>query len=127
MTEDRDDDAVAATDTNTGIASDVADRDQVVEVPQASATDRAVFGDEQAESYRARWTRIQARFVDDPRQAVQDADELVSAVIDELETTFRTRRESLEASLQRGDDASTEDLRLTLQGYRSFFGRLLDA
>jgi hypothetical protein len=86
-----------------------------------------LFQEAETSSYRARWDDIQARFVDDPRHAVQEADELVSTVIGELETSFRTRREALESGWQRGDDVSTEDLRLALQGYRSFFGRLLGA
>jgi hypothetical protein len=84
-----------------------------------------LFLDDQRSSYRGRWDEIQTRFVDDPRQAVQDADGLVNTVVSDLESSFRTRREALEAGWQRGDDVSTEDLRLALQGYRSFFGRLL--
>jgi hypothetical protein len=84
-----------------------------------------LFLDDQRSAYRGRWDEIQTRFVDDPRQAVQDADGLVNTVVSDLESSFRTRREALEAGWQRGDDVSTEDLRLALQGYRSFFGRLL--
>ena len=84
-----------------------------------------LFHDDQRTSYRVRWDEIQTRFVDDPRQAVQDADGLVNDVVSDLESSFRTRRGALEAGWQRGNDVSTEDLRLALQGYRSFFGRLL--
>ena len=63
--------------------------------------------------------------MDDPRGAVREADELVSTVIGELESSFHSRRDSLEAGWQQGDDTSTEGLRLALQAYRSFFGRLL--
>ena len=58
--------------------------------------------------------------------AVREADELVSTVIGELESSFHSRRDSLEAGWQEGDDTSTEGLRLALQAYRSFFGRLLN-
>lgn len=84
-----------------------------------------LFQDDQRASYRERWDGIQARFVDDPKGAVNEADELVNAVVTDLEKSFETRRQALEVEWQRGDDVSTEDLRVSLQGYRSFFGRLL--
>ena len=92
-----------------------------------SALEAPLFREDQTSAYRGRWDEIQARFVDDPRRAVQDADDLVRTVIGELQASFSARREVLEAGWQRGGDVSTEDLRLALQGYRSFFGRLLGA
>jgi hypothetical protein len=77
--------------------------------------------------YRDRWEQIQARFVDDPRGSVQQADTLVIEVVQELQTTFGSERETLEAQWQRGDDVQTEDLRVAFQRYRSFFDRLLSA
>lgn len=77
--------------------------------------------------YRSRWEEIQARFVDDPRSSVEQADALVNEVIHELETSFGSERETLEAQWQRGEDVQTEDLRVVLRRYRSFFGRLLSA
>jgi hypothetical protein len=87
----------------------------------------SLFSDERRSSYRARWDEVQSRFVDDPRSAVKEADELVATVVGDLEDSFREHRETLEAGWQRGEETSTEDLRMTLQGYRSFFGRLLGA
>jgi hypothetical protein len=86
-----------------------------------------LFPEDRASSYRESWDEIQARFVDDPRRAVEDADGLVTSVIGELESSFRDRRDKLERSWQAGADSSTEHLRLALQSYRTFFGRLLGA
>ena len=77
--------------------------------------------------YRERWEDIQSRFVDDPRSSVEQADTLVIEVVQDLQTTFGSERSSLEAQWQRGDDVQTEDLRVALQRYRTFFDRLLSA
>jgi hypothetical protein len=90
-------------------------------------------GDEQRErlvpadhaaSYASRWDAVKGAFVDEPRQAVAQADALVGEVLDELETLFREQRRQIEQGLD-NDEASTEDLRLALRRYRSFFDRLL--
>ena len=80
--------------------------------------------DEEAEIVR-RWETIQAGFVDEPRKAVQDADNLVAGLMRRLAETFSETRGDLEAQWGRGNQVSTEDLRVTLQRYRAFFGRLL--
>jgi hypothetical protein len=82
---------------------------------------------DRSESFRRRWAVIQAEFVDRPRESVEQADRLVLEVVDELQTSFTTARERLESQWSGGDEASTEDLRLALQRYRSFFDRLLAA
>lgn len=101
------------------------DREDVLELPESGTEAGPLFAEEESARYRSRWDEIQARFVDDPRGAVGEADELVSTVIGELESSFHARRDSLEAGWQQGDETSTESLRLALQAYRSFFGRLL--
>ena len=78
-----------------------------------------------SEELQARWEQIQVRFVDEPRGAVEDADALVAAVMKRLAEGFAQERERLEAQWGRGEDISTEDLRVALQRYRSFFQRLL--
>ncbi len=75
---------------------------------------------------RSRWDRVQTGFVDEPRKAVQEADELVAQAIKRLAETFANERNTLESQWDRGDNVSTEDLRLALQKYRSFFQRLLN-
>ena len=71
------------------------------------------------------WRDIQADFVDHPRQAMADADKLVAGLMQQLARTFADERAQLEGQWSRGDDVSTEDLRLSLQRYRAFFERLL--
>jgi hypothetical protein len=77
--------------------------------------------------YQRRWEEIQVRFVDEPRGSVEQADQLVANVIAQLADTFARERGSLEQQWDRGDEVSTEDLRVALQRYRSFFTRLLAA
>jgi hypothetical protein len=94
---------------------------------QATAEDTrtALFTDDDASDYQARWQEIQADFVDDPREAVEQADTLVAELMQRLAETFARERAGLEGQWDRGDEVSTEDLRIALQRYRSFFGRLL--
>lgn len=78
-----------------------------------------------AQDFRSRWERIQTAFVDDPRTAVQQADELVASAMKRLAESFAQQREGLEHQWSRGGDVSTEELRLALRKYRAFFQRLL--
>ena len=83
----------------------------------------ALFATDSAEQFRARWDAVQSSFVDDPKQSVKQADELVSEVISSLSATFSNERARFEADLS--ERASTENLRVALRRYRSFFQRLL--
>lgn len=78
-------------------------------------------------TFQRRWEEIQTGFVDEPRRAVEQADELVAQVMQRLAEGFAAERESLEQQWGRGEDISTEDLRVALQRYRAFFQRLLSA
>jgi len=78
-----------------------------------------------SDDFQTRWEAIQVRFVDEPRGAVEDADALVANVMQRLAEGFAQERERLEGQWGRGEDISTEDLRVALQRYRSFFQRLL--
>jgi hypothetical protein len=82
---------------------------------------------EMSDDFRVRWENIQTQFVDEPRGAVQDADKLVATVMQKLAEGFAQERERLEAHWDQGEDISTEDLRVALRRYRSFFQRLLSA
>jgi hypothetical protein len=82
---------------------------------------------ETANEHREHWTDIQVRFVDDPRDAVEQADELVAEVMQTVASRFAEQRKSLENQWQGGGEASSEDLRQALLQYRSFFERLLAA
>jgi uncharacterized protein YktB (UPF0637 family) len=79
------------------------------------------------EQLRERWQTIQAAFVDEPQDAVQQADALVNDVIKRLTKTFEQTKDSLETQLGEAEEVSTEDLRVGLQRYRTFFERLLQA
>jgi len=93
----------------------------------AQEEDPALLDREDAGPFRARWQEVQVRFVDQPRDSVQRADELVAEVMQSLAETFSDERSALESRWSSGNDASTEDLRIALQRYRSFFNRLLSA
>ncbi len=84
-----------------------------------------LFESSETETFRARWNAIQTQFVDEPRRSVEQADELVAATMKRLAEIFAGEREKLEREWDRGEDISTEDLRIALQRYRSFFDRLL--
>jgi hypothetical protein len=111
--------------------------------PQVSATqgdaDRArgsaqdideagsLLPDGEESDFQRRWEDIQTRFVDDPRQAVEDADALVAGVMQRIAEGFAQARDGLEGQWSRGEDVGTEELRVALQRYRAFFRRLLSA
>jgi hypothetical protein len=82
---------------------------------------------EEAASFSSRWREIQVEFVDRPRESVEQADALVAELMQRLATGFAAERGRLERQWDGGDDVSTEDLRLALTRYRSFFDRLLSA
>lgn len=84
-----------------------------------------LFAKEEADGLRTRWGAIQTGFVDEPRKAVEEADALVAQVMKRLAEVFADERAELERQWDRGDKISTEDLRLALRRYRSFFTRLL--
>jgi hypothetical protein len=94
---------------------------------QLTTDDRPMpmFAGAEAAGYRTQWDAIQTGFVDEPRQAVQEADALVALVIKRLSEVFTDERASLEHQWGKGDEISTEDLRVALRRYRSFFERLL--
>lgn len=84
-----------------------------------------LLGPDEARDFRSRWQAIQTDFVDDPRDAVRTADQLVAEVMQTLAKSFTAHKEDLEGQWGRGEEVVTEDLRIALQRYRSFFNRLL--
>ncbi|MCT2583428.1 hypothetical protein [Actinophytocola gossypii] len=84
----------------------------------------ALFGAGDVERFRARWRELQADFVDDPGRAVQGADELVGEVMRALSEIVSEHKRALETGW-RGGAGETEDLRVALRRYRSFFDQLL--
>jgi hypothetical protein len=102
------------------------------EVPQAEpvaehepSAGQVLFAGDDLADLRARWAGVQAAFVDDPKDCVQKADALVTDLVEQLTRGFAEARSRLEEQWSRGQEASTEDLRLALMHYREFFERLL--
>lgn len=98
-----------------------------VPVERELAEDKPVslFHDEDGRGFRTRWDGIQTGFVDQPRAAVEQADALVAEMLKRLTDGFGSERAKLESQWSRGQEVSTEDLRIALKRYRSFFERLL--
>jgi hypothetical protein len=96
-----------------------------IEPPASDASTQPLLPEVEAAKLRSSWDSIQAGFVDEPRRAVEDADHLVARAMQRLAEMFAEERSGLESQWDRGDDVSTEDLRIALQRYRAFFGRLL--
>lgn len=96
-----------------------------VQSPAAAETNAPLFHEDEGRGFRARWEGIQTGFVDEPRAAVEQADALVSEIMKRLTDVFAEERASMEKHWGRGEDVSTEDLRIALKRYRSFFERLL--
>jgi hypothetical protein len=113
----------AAHDDDPSVAPD----DQLAERDDERADAPQLFERDESSGYQGRWETIQTNFVDDPRRTVEEADELVAEVMRKLAESFAGERERLEQQWGRGEDVSTEDLRVALQRYRSFFQRLLAA
>jgi len=84
-----------------------------------------LFSAKAKDDFRSRWASVQTGFVDEPRRAVEQADELVAQVMQHLAQSFSGQRASLEQHWEKSKQVSTEDLRLALKRYRSFFDRLL--
>ena len=94
-------------------------------IPSNDVSLSSLLNREVSEHLRTRWNEIQGKFVDEPRTAVQQADELVSEVIEQITQIFASEHSALEGQWKQGNDVSTEDLRKALQRYRSFFNRLV--
>ena len=106
-------------------------RGDVPEVRSAPAREREeerivpLFSNDESQRLRSRWESLQVGFVDEPKKSVEQADRLVTEAINNLSEGFSTQRHNLEQQWHREGDVSTEDLRLALRRYRSFFERLL--
>lgn len=103
--------------------NEAASQDITIDPPNIVST--TLLNREESGQFRARWNEIQGKFVDDPRSAVQEADALVSELVEKITRMFTTERGDLESQWKAGDVVSTEDLRKALQHYRSFFNRLV--
>jgi hypothetical protein len=93
--------------------------------PEHDGHDVELFTRDETDRFRGRWQALQTAFVDDPRETVQEADQLVAEVMQALAATFAEHKRSLESQWQQGEEVATEDLRLALHRYRTFFNELL--
>ena len=89
--------------------------------PQAVEEDWQLFGDHDRTELHSRWAEVQGSFVDDPRQALEQAEHLVSELVQSLTDRFNERKAELVAH----DTTDTEDLRLAMRRYRVFFRQVL--
>jgi hypothetical protein len=116
-----------------GIPAKQPEKPKLVKAPEpkqpasAAAVSKSMplFSESEMGDFRSQWSKIQTGFVDEPRRTVEEADKLVAAVMQRLAESFANERSGLEKQWDGGDNVSTEDLRLALQRYRSFFDRLL--
>jgi hypothetical protein len=111
----RDQNRIGAASRPAGSAASTSDEEQV----------SPLFSDPESKNLYARWDALQVGFIDEPRRAVEQADHLVAAAMKRTAEIFADERARLEGQWDRGDDVSTEDLRVAMRRYRSFFRRLL--
>lgn len=71
------------------------------------------------------WNEIQGVFVDNPREAVQQAEALVTEVVEKTNALIENEKHALEKVWKQDQTPSTEDLRQALQRYRSIFNHLI--
>lgn len=113
--------AARAGENAPNVSSEASDKSEARHTSEATP----LFPNNELQELRTRWTGIQTAFVDEPRRAVEQADGLVATAMKRLAEVFAEERSKLEQQWDRGDNVSTEDLRVALQRYRSFFQRLL--
>jgi hypothetical protein len=119
-------DTTATAATGHATLADTAEREPVELSPiSTTAGDAPLFATEDAENFQVEWRALQSEFVDDPHEAVQRADELVTQVMRTLTGTFAEHKRALEQQWQQGEQVQTEELRQALKRYRAFFDRLL--
>jgi hypothetical protein len=121
--------APRATDGGEAMAPRAADDASTAPRTATDAADDAanepLLGGEDGTRFERRWHQVQIAFVDEPRAAVEQADELVAELMRHLAETFADERSRLERAWSAGEDVDTEALRVALTRYRSFFQRLL--
>ena len=116
---------VGRTDDRYGERAAAAQTTAAVDSTLGSDQPGQLFPEGELSDLRAKWDKAQISFVDEPRTAVKQADELVATLVTRISEQFSATRTELEHQWDRGDNVSTEDLRLALRRYRSFFDRLL--
>jgi hypothetical protein len=92
------------------------------DAPATAGTSASLVGSLDADGIRSRFLDIQAGFVDEPRQAVEEAGRFVDDLLRQVADALQQQRGQLAGATE---EASTEDLRLALRAYRQFVDRLL--
>jgi hypothetical protein len=113
--------------TTSDIAKGFDTDDDADDTAATTQNSTSLLPDNETERFTLRWREIQASFVDEPRTSVEQADALVADLMQRLAASFSDERQRLEGQWDSGDDVSTENLRVALTRYRSFFDRLLAA
>ena len=93
--------------------------------PQSGPNSGGLLNDDDRAGYQRRWDDIQVRFVDEPRESVREADDLVGEVTRHIAERFTDARRDMEQRWESGEQPSTEELRQAVQRYRDFFQRLV--
>ncbi len=119
-------DAEAAEVPPAPVAEPPADAPAATEAPAAADAPAAgtpvLLGSLDAGAIRNRFLDIQAGFIDEPRQAVEEAGRFVDDLLRQVADSLQQQRGQLAGVT---DEGSTEDLRLALRAYRQFVDRLL--
>ena len=68
--------------------------------------------------FHTRWSQLQSDFIEDPRQAVKKAEQLVVEMLDHVTKSMRERMTTSSGDVEAKGD--TEHLRLTMQRYKQF-------
>lgn len=111
----RDQNRTDAANRQTGLAANTPNEEQVA----------PLFAERESKDLFGKWDALQVGFIDEPRRAVERADHLVAEAMKRTAEIFAEERARLERQWDRGDNVSTEDLRVAMRRYRSFFRRLL--
>jgi hypothetical protein len=104
------------------VADPPAEAPAAVEAPAAAEAPEALLGSLDTAGIRNRFLDIQAGFIDEPRQAVEEAGRFVDDLVRQVADALQQQRGQLAGATA---EASTEDLRLALRSYRQFVDRLL--